>query len=175
MNIKIIGSLLLLLLFSRVYPGSDIADRIKLVNNEVSNIEREIKESINVTTFNFTYSSRLFPESGPAKIKFYSLYQEEKESLSLVCVKFSISKGWSYRNEYTYYFSKDEKPIKFIKETLHRPDNPPKQAIIFDSNGRPLWSNYKRDLPVKTEDLKRIFKELNKKMLDLEVKHGSLM
>ncbi|MCP4120524.1 MAG: hypothetical protein GY751_02085 [Bacteroidetes bacterium] len=173
MNIKIIGSLLLLLFFCRVYPSSDIADQIKLVNNEVSNIEIDIKENRNISTFNFKYSG-MFHGSGPGVIKFYSLYQHEKKSFTLVCVKFIIAKEF-YRNEYSYYFCKDEKLIKFSMETIGRPDNPPKRAIIFDLNGRPLWSNFKHDLPIKKEDLKRIFKEFNKKMFDLTRKHGKLM
>ncbi|MCP4216739.1 MAG: hypothetical protein GY765_18960 [bacterium] len=170
MKIKIIASLLFCLLFGRVYSSSDVADRIKFVNNEVSNIEREIKESRYVATLNYKFLGMC----GPITINFYSLYQAGEDSNSLICVKFSITKE-SYWNEFFYYFDKNEKLIKFSKETFHRPDNLPKQAIIFHSNGRPLWTNYKSDLPIKAEDLKRIYKEVNEKMFDLSIIHGKIM
>jgi len=173
MNIKISGFLLFCLFLSQIYSNSSITNQIKLVNSEVSKIKREVKENRDITTFNIKYSG-MFYESGSVNINFYSLYQAEKKSFSLVCVKFLIPKE-VYSNEYSYYFNKDEKLIKFIKETLHRPDTPPKQAIIFNENGQILWSNYKDDFPIKTEDLKSIFKEFSKKLYELSLKHANLM
>jgi len=173
MNIKTSGLLLLCLFLSQVYSNSDISNQIKRVNDEVSNINMEIEENRNITTFNIKYSG-IFYESGSVNINFYSTYKAEEKSFSLICVKFLIPKE-IYSNKYYYYFNKDEKLIKFIKETLHRPDNPPKQAIIFDENGQYLWSNYKDDFPIKTEVLKSIFKEFSKELYILTIEHAKLM
>ena len=145
-------------------------NRINSVNEMVAKIEKKIKEKA-YTAITIDYV--VFEGSGPL-IKFYSHFDDKKEIFSLTCVKFEIPFE-VYYNEYSYFFDKEGKILKFIKNTVNRPDNPPKQAIIFDKEGKIIWSNYKDEIPIKIEDLQSIFKVFCKKMYDLSLKHSKFM
>ena len=167
--------LLVFLIFIKVYSEkSEKESSIKLVNDKVAQIEKGIKEKI-FSSIDIYYKFEIIT----VNIRFYyRIYTEgidsESCSFSLVCAKFNNPKE-SYWNEYFYFFDNDEKLIKFTKQTFNREDNPPKQAKIYDKNGKIVWSNYSGELPIDTAELKSIFKGFNEKLLKLVDKHLSLI
>ncbi len=111
-------------------------------------------------------------EVGGLGIKFYFIFNYEKDTFNLVCVKFTLPKE-IYSIVYSYYFDDEEKLIKFLKVIHNRPDNPPREAKIYNEFGGIVWSNFEYDLPIDTEDLKGIFKEFNEKLIKIYYKHGN--
>lgn len=164
---------LLGLIFNQAYTEKPEKEgKIKLVNDKVAQIEKGIKEKT-FSSIDIRYVVEAY-EIGAINTHFYYNFDFKKRSVSLVCVKFEIPKE-IYWNEFYYFFDDDEKLIKFTKQTFNREDNPPKQAIIYDQNGKKVWSNYPDQLPIDNEELKSIFKGFHEKFYNLELKHLRLM
>ena len=158
------------LIFSQAYAEKD--NTIKLVNDKVAQIEQGIKEEkFSLMNIEYVMDAREVHAIG---IKFYFIFNFEKDTFSLVCVKFEMPME-IYSNEYSYFFDDNEKLIKFNKKTINRPDNPPKQGKIYDEFGRIAWSNFNYELPIDTEELKCIFKEFNEKLIKTTHKHAKFM
>jgi hypothetical protein len=93
-------------------------------------------------------------EGVPPKITFYF----DREHGGLAAATVSVGhETWS--NEFRYYFYPNGKPMKYMKATDGLPDNPPKEAIIFDLNGKTVWKNIEEP-HVSVDDLQALFKNL---------------
>lgn len=62
--------------------------------------------------------------------------------------------------QFSYFFSYDGTPIKFIKKITGRPDNPPLQAIIYNHNSKVLWKNIESP-PIDPIQLQEYFSRFN--------------
>jgi hypothetical protein len=93
-------------------------------------------------------------EGAPPGITFY--FDREQGGLAAAVVSVG-HETWS--NEFRYFFYPNGKPMKYTKATDGRPDNPPKEAIIFDQNGKPRWKNT-QEPQVAEDDLLALFKKL---------------
>jgi hypothetical protein len=92
-------------------------------------------------------------EGKPPSFKLY--YDPSKDRLAAAVVSVGHE---TWLNEFRYYYYPDGKPMKYTKTTKDRPDNPPKQAVIFDKRGKVLWKN--TDAPRGAAD--EIFRFFNK-------------
>jgi len=104
---------------------------IKAINEKVAEINK-MKDDLNALELKLHTGEF---ESVPPEVKYYYL----PDNLELVMLEVSVGHE-TFVTKHSYYFSHNL-AIKYIKEILHRADNPPKQAIIFDSDGTILWKN----------------------------------
>lgn len=114
---------------------ADNKTAINSINKKVANIEKT-KTELNVLELKLQTGEF---EPSPPEVKYF--YKPENMEL----VSLQVSAGHeTFVIQYTYYYS-DNKLIMYLKETLHHPDSPPKQAIIYN-NDKILWKNI--DSPV---------------------------
>ena len=73
-------------------------------------------------------------EGSPPEFQLY--YNQDKLMAAHVRVGHET---WSMK--YSYYFYPNGLAMKLVEETLDRPDNPSKKAIIYGENGKVLWGN----------------------------------
>jgi hypothetical protein len=126
-------------------------DEVKQINALVAAIDDSLKTDY--------YAELKIAEQGiaegvPPIITFYFDREEGGLVAAVVSVGHEI---WS--NEFRYYFYPNGKPMKYTKEADGLPDNPPKKAILFDRNGKPVWKNTEES-QVAVDDLLALFKKL---------------
>jgi len=110
---------------------ADSKIEIKAVNNRVAQIEKN-KNRLN--TLELKLNTGEF-ESSPPEVTYYY----KPDNLELVMLQVSVGHE-IFVSQYSYYFN-NKHLIKYLKETLHHPDSPAKQAVIFNSDGTILWKN----------------------------------
>ncbi|MDH5179024.1 MAG: hypothetical protein OEZ39_01555 [Gammaproteobacteria bacterium] len=97
-------------------------------------------------------------EGVPPSVVFF--YKPEREELVLV----EFSAGHEiFSVVYKYYFE-NKKIIKYSKEILNRPDNPPKRAIIYGSDGSVLWKNTINEPVISVKNILEIY-SLNMRLI----------
>jgi hypothetical protein len=126
-------------------------DEVKRINALVAAMDDSLKTE--------HYAELKIDEQGlsegvPPKITFY--FDREQGGLAAAVVSVG-HETWS--NEFRYYFYPNGKPMKYTKATDGRPDNPPKEAILFDRNGKTLRKNT-QEPQVAIEELLALFKKL---------------
>jgi len=142
--------LILLLIYSLTISTlsyADVTSDIKVANLKVSKIEK-IKEDFDIITIKLLTEQL---ESVPPEVIFY--YNSENEKLAMVHVSVGHE---TFLTTHTYYFQKD-KALKYLKEIVGRPDNPKKEAIIYDAKGNILWKNIEKPI-MSGEKLLDLFK-----------------
>lgn len=136
--------------------GSAVSDKneqqeIKRVNGLVAAIDGLVKKGEYPS---LDIDEKTVSEGAPPSFKFY--YDPSKDRLVAAVVSVGHE---TWLNEFRYYYYPDGKPMKYTKTTQERPDNPPKQAVIFDKHGSVLWKN--TDAPrVPADDILRFFNKL---------------
>ncbi|MCP3922282.1 MAG: hypothetical protein GY714_06830 [Desulfobacterales bacterium] len=126
---KIISVVILLNLF----VPSLFANQIPLINKRVKEIDRSIKKG----TYSVIKVENIIKslEGVPPTIFFYYKPKDGK----LVAVKIHVGhETWS--KTFSYYFDRREKILKYL-ESIDRPDNPPKRAVIYDKDSKVIWKN----------------------------------
>jgi len=126
---------------------ADSKIEINAVNNRVAQIEKN-KNSFN--TLQLKLNTGEF-ESSPPEVTYYY----KPDNLELVMLQVSVGHE-IFVTQYSYYFN-NKYLIKYLKEMLHHPDSPAKQAVIFNSDETILWKNI--DEPVVSgASVKALFK-----------------
>ena len=110
---------------------ADSGAEIKSINAKVAEIDKQ-KGGLNALELKLHTGEF---ESVPPEVKYYY----EPETFILVMLEVSVGHE-TFVTKHSYYFNENH-AIKYIKEVLHRADNPPKQAIIYASDGSVLWKN----------------------------------
>ena len=83
----------------------------------------------------------------------------------IVCITASVGHE-TWVNEFSYYFYANAKPMKYLKTTKDRPDNPAKEAIIYNDNGTVLWKNTDATI-VPAQEIYNLFAKMQKIRLAL--------
>lgn len=109
---------------------ADNKSEIKNINDNVANIEKS-KNTLNVLELKLQTGEF---EASPPELKYFY----KPDNMEIVALEVSAGHE-TFVIKYTYYFN-NNKVIKYLKETLHHPDSPPKQAIIYN-NDKILWKN----------------------------------
>ena len=122
--------------YNLAYADSSI--EIKAVNKRVSQIEKN-KNSLNTLELKLDTGEL---EASPPEVRYYY----KPDNLELVMLQVSVGHE-IFVTRYSYYFNNNHL-IKYLKEMLHHPDSPAKQAVIFKGDGTILWKNI--DEPVIT-------------------------
>ncbi len=110
---------------------ADSGAEIKSVNAKVAKIAKQ-KNDLNALELKLHTGEF---EAVPPEVKYYY----DSETLKLVMLEVNVGHE-TFATKHSYYFSENQ-ALKYIKEILHRADNPPKQAIIYASDGSVLWKN----------------------------------
>lgn len=125
-------------------------NQISTLNNKIISLENAINDG--------KYAMMRFDniveqiESDTPECRFYYDFDTYK----LVAVIVDVGhETWS--KSFYYFFDKEERIIKYL-EFIDRPDNPPRTAIIYDSNGGVLWSNTDKPV-VNPDDIKAFYKK----------------
>lgn len=109
----------------------DIISTTEIINKEVGLIQERIsKKELPFMEVNNTITS----EGVPPAFKFY--YQEDRLIAALIDVGHET---WS--THFSYFFYENGNLMKFIKKINDREPNEPIQGIIYNRNGKILWSN----------------------------------
>ncbi len=158
LRIKILLSTFVLLIYllttSTLSCADDTTADIKATNLKILNIEKT-KNNLDIMTLKLLTEQI---ESVPPKAVFYY----NPENTELIMVKVSVGHE-TFLTTYTYYFQKN-RILKYLKEITGRPDNPPKEAVIYKANGSILWKNI--DAPaISSKKLTGLFNN-NMKLLD---------
>ncbi len=126
-------SILLLIYFFTVSTLScaDNTSDIKGINYKVSQIEKT-KDRYDILKIKLLTEQI---ESVPPEAMFYY----NPENTELVMVHVSVGHE-TFLITHTYYFENNI-ILKYLKEISGRPDNPPKEAVIYKTNGSILWKN----------------------------------
>ena len=126
--------LILLFTLSLLACGPSQADNkveIQAVNKAVAEIEKS-KVDLGILELK-VHAAEL--EGVPPEVKYYY----KPGSMELIMMQVDVGHE-AFSTYFTYYF-KNNKIIKFIKGTENHPEKPPKQAIIYGSDGKVLWKN----------------------------------
>ena len=126
-------------------------DEVKRINSLVAAMDDSLKTEHYAE---LTIAEQGLSEGVPPRITFY--FNREQGGLAAAIVSVG-HETWS--NEFRYYFYPNGKPMKYAKVTDGRPDNPPKEAMIFDRNGKTVWKNTEEP-QVAVDDLQELFKKL---------------
>ena len=122
--------------FVSVTCSTEPASAIKTVNSLIASINDSIQSgSYSYLEVNETSTS----EGSPATLKMYF------KGKRIILITASVGHE-TWVNEFSYYYYPNGQPMKYLKETRDRPDNPAKEAIIYSSNGVVVWKN--TDAPV---------------------------
>lgn len=141
---KIAQSIFFLILFLKCI--NCYANEVANANDVVSNIDQRVKEG--------EYQSILIKSESVSEgvLPTYQYYHDDG-ILKLV----SITVGHETWNAtYFYYFWDNGNLIKYLRIIEGRPDDPGREAMIYDKDGNILWKNTER-LPVNKEILVQIF------------------
>jgi hypothetical protein len=128
------------------FTFADNTEVIKQVNKKVAQIEKT-KEELNILELKL-HTGEL--EAAPPEVMFYY----EADNMELVMLKATVGHE-IYTTKHTYYLN-NNRVIKYLKESFNHPDSPPKQAIIYDNKGKPLWKNINEPL-IKPAEIKQQF------------------
>ncbi len=110
------------------------AQTVQQVNEAVAITQRNIQHD-KYPYIRVSYEN-LVSEGSPALFRFY----EGPQSDQLVAV--IISTGFeTWANVHTYYFDPQGRIQKVLKVVSGRPDNPPRQALIYNAQGNVIWQN----------------------------------
>jgi len=110
---------------------ADSGAEIKAVNAKVAELNK-LKNELNALELKLHTGEF---EAVPPEVKYYF----DSETQNLVMLEVNVGHE-TFVTKHTYYFDQN-KTLKYIKEILHRADNPPKQAIIYAADGSVLWKN----------------------------------
>ena len=143
--------LTLFFFFSLSCSGTGM-DEVKRINVQITAIDDSLKNDVYAS---LEIAERGVTEGNPPSFTIYY----DRERGRLVAAIISVGhETWS--NEFRYYFYPDGKPMKYIKTTLGRVDNPPKMTIVFDKNGKIVWKNTEEPY-VAIEAIQSLFKNLH--------------
>lgn len=128
--------------------------------NDINGAVASLDDSISRDEFPFlVIDENVESEGTPPSLKMYH------DGDRLVAVFVSVGHE-TWATEFRYYFHSNQEPMKFLKIVHGRPDNPPKQAVIYSSDGNVVWKNTD-DIPYPFKKLKELFSNLQEARLRL--------
>lgn len=136
--------------------SADTLSIVKIVNSSVASVEDSIQAGVYASLEINEVSTS---EGSPAALTMFFKGQR------IVMINASVGHE-TWINEFKYYYYSNGKPMKYLKSTKDRPDNPAREAVIYNDKGEMVWKN--TDLPeVSPSELYEVFTKLQKIRLGL--------
>jgi hypothetical protein len=146
-----IKKIVLLSFFAVILCAHIEGSTIKAINATVASIDDSVKAGL-YSSLNI--NEETIAEGSPTKITLFFIGER------IVLVTASVGHE-IWLSKFNYYYYPNGQPMKYIKEIIDRPDNPPKQAILYNDSGNVIWKNI--DAPiVQTTQMYELFAKLQK-------------
>ncbi|MFC2156091.1 hypothetical protein ACFLRB_06355, partial [Acidobacteriota bacterium] len=147
----------LLVFISFIFSLSAIPNENQMkIKNQNIKVESLIKK-IEQNEFPHIFIDNIdFSENGGGGFRFYW-----NENTGKILAAFIIISHETWQNKFCYFFDANGFPIKYLKQTINRPDQPPEKGIIYGDKGEIIWQNIEAP-PRNPNEIIEMFKKFRK-------------